>query len=42
MKTILTEIQKDMDEFFTEIDNAIGRKPKKKKAVRLKGFYQTW
>jgi|TARA_A100001391_G_scaffold158160_1_gene116504 hypothetical protein len=44
MNTILTEIQNDMDDFFAEIDKAIGRKPekKKKKPVKLKGFYQTW
>ena len=30
MNTILTEIQRDMDDFFAEIDRAIGRKPVKK------------
>ena len=30
MNTILTEIQKDMDDFFAEIDKAIGRVPEKK------------
>ena len=27
MKDIFDEIQRDMDEFFTEIDKAIGREP---------------
>ena len=30
MNTTLSEIQKDMDEFFAEIDKAIGIKPQKK------------
>ena len=30
MNTILTEIQKDMDDFFAEIDRAIGRVDEKK------------
>ena len=30
MKDIFKEIQKDMDEFFAEIDKAIGIKPQKK------------
>ena len=30
MNDIFKEIQKDMDEFFAEIDKAIGRKPQKK------------
>jgi len=30
MNTILTEIQKDMDDFFAEIDRAIGRVAEKK------------
>ena len=30
MNTILTEIQRDMDDFFAEIDKAIGRVPEKK------------
>ena len=30
MRDIFEEIQKDMDEFFAEIDKAIGRKPQKK------------
>ena len=30
MNTILTEIQKDMDDFFAEMDRAIGRVPEKK------------
>ena len=30
MNTILADIQKDMDDFFAEMDRAIGRKPLKK------------
>ena len=30
MNTILADIQKDMDDFFAEIDRAIGRVPEKK------------
>ena len=30
MNNIFKEIQKDMDEFFAEIDKAIGIKPQKK------------
>ena len=30
MNTILAEIQNDMDDFFAEIDKAIGRVPEKK------------
>ena len=30
MNTILADIQKDMDDFFAEMDMAIGRKPVKK------------
>ena len=30
MKEIFEEIQNDMDEFFAEIDKAIGIKPQKK------------
>ena len=30
MNTILAEIQKDMDDFFAEMDKAIGRVPEKK------------
>ena len=30
-KDIFEEIKKDMDDFFTEIDKAIGRTPEKKK-----------
>ena len=30
MNTILADIQKDMDDFFAEMDRAIGRKPVKK------------
>ena len=30
MNDTFKEIQKDMDDFFAEIDRAIGRKPEKK------------
>ena len=30
MNTILADIQKDMDDFFAEMDKAIGRVPEKK------------
>ena len=30
MNTILADIQKDMDDFFAEMDRAIGRVPEKK------------
>ena len=31
MNEIFEEIKKDMDDFFTEMDKAIGRTPEKKK-----------
>ena len=33
MNSIFKEIQKDMDEFFAEMDKAIGKKPKPVKLV---------
>ena len=39
MNTILADIQKDMDDFFAEIDRAIGRVPEKKvKKVQKKAW----
>ena len=39
MNTILADIQKDMDDFFAEMDKAIGRVPEKKvKKVEKKAW----
>mgnify|MGYP001229007448 FL=1 len=35
MNEIFEEIKKDMDDFFTEIDKAIGREPVKKTNVTI-------
>ena len=38
MNSIFKEIQKDMDEFFVQMDKAIGRKPKPIKLVSKSGM----
>ena len=38
MNLILKEIKKDMDEFFVEMDKAIGKKPKPIKLVSKSGM----